>query len=109
MPYGYKTLPLTRKQHAIYSFIHEQIIERGYAPSYEEIGKHFNLSSLATIWKHVHNLMDKGYIKHSWNRARSLEIVRRGSPCPHCGQPMYHRAEPQSADAVDPHVGTSNV
>jgi repressor LexA len=47
----------------------------GYAPSLEEIGAHFGLSSVATVHKHIQNLAQKGLLKRAWNRRRSIEIV----------------------------------
>ena len=34
-----------------------------------------NLSSLATVHKHLTNLQEKGFIKRAWNRSRSVELV----------------------------------
>ncbi len=44
-------------------------------PSLEEIGRRFNLSSLATVHKHLTNLQEKGFIRRAWNRSRSVELV----------------------------------
>jgi repressor LexA len=68
-------LPLTKRQREILDFLNEFIQDDGYAPSLEEIGRRFGLSSLATVHKHLTNLQDKGFIKRSWNRSRSVELV----------------------------------
>jgi repressor LexA len=68
-------LPLTKRQREILDFLNDFIQQHGYAPSLEEIGKRFNLSSLATVHKHLTNLQDKGFIKRAWNRSRSVELV----------------------------------
>jgi repressor LexA len=68
-------LPLTKRQREILDYLNEFIQHHGYAPSLEEIGKRFNLSSLATVHKHLTNLQDKGFIKRAWNRSRSVEVV----------------------------------
>jgi repressor LexA len=68
-------LPLTKRQREILDFLNEFIQDNGYAPSLEEIGRRFGLSSLATVHKHLTNLQDKGFIKRSWNRSRSVELV----------------------------------
>ncbi len=68
--------PLTRRQREILDYLKEFIEERGYAPSLEEIGSRFGLSSLATVHKHLTNLQDKGFIRRSWNRSRSVELVQ---------------------------------
>ena len=67
--------PLTKRQREILDYLHEFIGERGYAPSLEEIGRRFGLSSLATVHKHLTNLQDKGFIRRAWNRSRSVELV----------------------------------
>ena len=67
--------PLTKRQREILDYLTEFIQQRGYAPSLEEIGRRFNLSSLATVHKHLTNLEDKGFIRRAWNRSRSVEIV----------------------------------
>ena len=68
--------PLTRRQREILDYLKEFIDERGYAPSLEEIGARFGLSSLATVHKHLMNLQEKGFIRRSWNRSRSVELVQ---------------------------------
>ena len=67
--------PLTKRQREILDFLNEFIEDRGYAPSLEEIGRRFGLSSLATVHKHLTNLQDKGFIRRAWNRSRSVELV----------------------------------
>ncbi len=67
--------PLTKRQREILDFLSEFIQQHGYAPSLEEIGRRFGLSSLATVHKHLTNLQDKGFIKRAWNRSRSVELV----------------------------------
>ena len=68
-------LPLTKRQREILDYLNEFIAQHGYAPSLEEIGRRFGLSSLATVHKHLTNLQDKGCIKRAWNRSRSVELV----------------------------------
>src|ERR687898_2853445 len=66
---------LTRRQKEIFDFVGRHIGRKGYAPTIEEIGEHFGLSSLATVHKHLANLQEKGLIKRAWNRSRALELV----------------------------------
>jgi len=68
-------LPLTKRQREILDYLNEFIQQHGYAPSLEEIGQRFNLSSLATVHKHLTNLQEKGFIRRAWNRSRSVELV----------------------------------
>jgi repressor LexA len=67
--------PLTKRQREILDYLQDFIQRQGYAPSLEEIGRRFNLSSLATVHKHLTNLQDKGFIRRSWNRSRSVELL----------------------------------
>jgi repressor LexA len=74
-------MALTRRQREIYDFVCAFIEERGYSPSLEEIGARFELSSVATVHKHVNQLVAKGWLRKSWNRARSLEPAgEEGAP-----------------------------
>jgi repressor LexA len=66
---------LTRRQKEILDFLGRHIEKKGYAPTIEEIGEQFGLSSLATVHKHLSNLQQKGLIKRAWNRSRALELV----------------------------------
>ena len=68
-------LPLTKRQREILDYLSEFIQQHGYAPSLEEIGRRFSLSSLATVHKHLTNLQEKGFIRRAWNRSRSVELV----------------------------------
>ena len=68
-------MALTRRQREIYDFIRGFVAEKGYSPSLEEIGEHFDLSSVATVHKHVQHLVEKGMLKKAWNRSRSVEPV----------------------------------
>jgi repressor LexA len=68
-------LPLTKRQREILDYLNDFIQQHGYAPSLEEIGRRFGLSSLATVHKHLTNLQEKGFIKRAWNRSRSVEVV----------------------------------
>src|SRR3990172_10049250 len=68
-------LPLTKRQREILDYLNDFITQHGYAPSLEEIGRRFGLSSLATVHKHLTNLEEKGFIKRAWNRSRSVELL----------------------------------
>ena len=69
-------MPLTKRQKEILDYIDGFIGERGYAPSFEEIARHFDYSSLATVHEHLSNLERKGYIRKSYNESRSIELVK---------------------------------
>ncbi len=66
---------LTKRQKQLYDYIDDFIARNGYAPTLEEIGEQFELSSLATVHKHLTNLEEKGLIKRKWNFSRAIELV----------------------------------
>ena len=66
---------LTRKQKQMWDYLREYITANGYAPTLEEIGAHFGLSSLATVHKHLTNLERKGVIARKWNLSRAIELT----------------------------------
>ena len=70
-------MALTRRQREIFEYVRDFVAAKGYSPSLEEIGAHFGLSSVATVHKHVQHLVQKGHLRKSWNRSRSLEPVDR--------------------------------
>jgi repressor LexA len=72
-------MPLTKRQKEILDFLEGFLSENGYAPSFEEIARHFGYTSLATVHEHLENLKQKGYIRKSYNASRSLELVPSGA------------------------------
>ena len=66
---------LTRRQKEVWDYLEDYIAAHGYAPTLEEIGAHFGLSSLATVHKHLSNLESKGLITRKWNLSRAIEIT----------------------------------
>jgi repressor LexA len=68
---------LTKRQKELVDYLDGHIAKRGYAPTLEEIGEHFGLTSLATIHKHLTNLERKGLIRRKHNRSRALEVAPR--------------------------------
>lgn len=68
---------LTRRQRQILDYINEFIATRRHSPSLQEIGKHFGLTSLATVHKHLSNLEEKGLIRRGRNRSRSIEVTEQ--------------------------------
>ncbi len=68
-------MALTRRQREIFDFVRKFVEENGYSPSLEEIGTAFELSSVATVHKHVQHLVEKGFLRKAWNRSRSVEPV----------------------------------
>ncbi len=68
-------MAITKRQREIYDFIAHFVAEHGYSPSFEEIGDGTNLSSLATVHKHITNLEKKGLLKRDYNRSRSIDLL----------------------------------
>jgi repressor LexA len=67
-------MALTRRQKDLLDFLATFIERNGYSPSYEEIASGMELTSLATVHKHIQSLQQKGYLKRGFNQSRSLEI-----------------------------------
>lgn len=65
---------LTKKQTLIMEYIVSYVKEKGYAPSYREVGEHLGISSTATVHEHVKNLERKGYLKNDAEGARSIDV-----------------------------------
>ncbi|HVP51437.1 MAG TPA: transcriptional repressor LexA [Terriglobales bacterium] len=68
-------MAITKRQREIYDFIARFVAERGYSPSFEEIGEGTDLSSLATVHKHITNLEKKGLLRRDYNRSRSIDVL----------------------------------
>src|SRR6202007_565328 len=51
------------------------VTEKGYSPSFEEIGDGLGLSSLATVHKHISNLEKKGLLTRDYNKSRSIDLL----------------------------------
>ena len=69
---------LTKRQKQIFDYIKEYIKENNYAPSLEEIKRHFKLSSISTIHQHIETLRAKGCLKKIDNQPRSIELNKEG-------------------------------
>lgn len=67
---------LTPRQAEILAYVTAYTEERGFAPTLQEIGNRFGLSSVATVHKHVRHLVDKGYLRRERrNASRDIEVV----------------------------------
>ncbi|MGH7897901.1 MAG: transcriptional repressor LexA [Candidatus Binatia bacterium] len=93
---------LTKRQKQIVDYLDEYIAEHGYAPTLEEIGGKFDLSSPATVHKHLTNLEDKGMIRRRWNHSRALELVPQKKKAAAVELPLLGRvAAGQPIEAVE--------
>src|SRR5438067_6896226 len=68
-------MAITRRQRQVYDFISDFVQKNGYSPSFEEIGDGLELSSLATVHKHISNLEKKGLLTRDYNRSRSIDLL----------------------------------
>ena len=66
---------LTKRQKEVYQYLKEHIQTMGYAPSIMEICAKFNLSSPATVHKHLSHIEKKGFIRREQNLSRAIELV----------------------------------
>ena len=66
---------LTDKQEKILTVIKKFIAENGYAPTIRELCNLCGLSSTATMFVHLKNLTNKGYIKQTENKFRTIELL----------------------------------
>ena len=74
---------LTRRQREILDFIEDFMDQKGYSPSLEEIAAKFDLSSVATVHKHLTALEERGAIRRGHNQSRSISLVNgRCGPMP---------------------------
>ncbi len=69
-------MALTPRQKEVLDFLAAYIERHGFSPSFEEIAAGLNLSSLATVHKHISALEQKGYVRRRFNESRSIEVSR---------------------------------
>ena len=75
-------MALTRRQKQVLDSLVGFINRKGYSPSFEEIADALDLSSLATVHKHIETLEKKGFIRRGYNQSRSIEVVALPGPVP---------------------------
>jgi len=81
-------MALTKRQKQVLDLLTRFINENGYSPSFEEIAeglkdKRFGgkeLTSLATVHKHIATLERKGFIRRGYNQSRSIEVTQLPKP-----------------------------
>src|SRR3989338_2367419 len=67
---------ITKRQKQILDFIEIYLGKNRYAPSHEEIAKHFKLSSVGTVNEHIQKLIEKGFLKKEEGRFRAISIPK---------------------------------
>lgn len=66
---------LTSQQQAVYDFIKDKIVGRGYGPTVREIGEHMNIKSPNGVMCHLRALERKGMIQRAANKSRAIELT----------------------------------
>lgn len=65
---------LTRRQQQVLSFIREHIRAQGFAPTLDEMARHFGLTRV-TLHEHIKALEKKGLLRRHPHKARGLELI----------------------------------
>lgn len=66
---------LTKRQEAIYQFVKDRIVNRGYGPTVREIGTHFGIKSPNGVMCHLKALEKKGLITREQNMSRAIQLT----------------------------------
>ncbi len=66
---------ITKRQKDVLDFIKKYIAEHGFPPAIREICKGVKLSSPATVFVHMKNLEQRGLIRTTSNKFRTIEII----------------------------------
>jgi hypothetical protein len=72
-----ETIRPTKKQYELLTFIDEFVRQHGFGPSYRDIMKGCNYTSVSTVALHVNNLILRGHLIKRGRSARSLELVKK--------------------------------
>lgn len=73
-------MALTKRQKQVLDFLVSFINRHRYSPSFEEVADGLELTSLATVHKHIQTLEKKGYIRRGYNQSRSIEVMQLPRP-----------------------------
>ena len=77
---------ITRRQKELLDYLQDYIGGHGYAPTLDEIGRHFGLTSLATVHKHLQNLEPIGVGARNLSECLVLQPMSHD----HAGPPEKH-------------------
>ena len=66
---------MTPRQDAIYAFIKDRILNRGYGPTVREIGSNFGIKSPNGVMCHLKALEKKGLITREQNMSRAIQLT----------------------------------
>jgi repressor LexA len=68
---------LTRKQHALLTFIDDHLSKDGVPPSYDEMKDALGLKSKSGIHRLITGLEERGFIRRLPHKARALEVLKK--------------------------------
>jgi repressor LexA len=100
-------MAVTRRQKEVIDFISGFVAREGYSPSFEEIARGLNLSSLATVHKHVTNLQAKGLLHRGHNRSRSIDILSQRGKARNERMPLLGRIA--AGSPVESFAGSESI
>lgn len=66
--------PLTSKEKVFYDYIADAIHAQGYPPSVRDIQQALNIKSTSTVHSYLQRLEEKGYIRKTDRKSRSLRV-----------------------------------
>jgi len=65
---------LTWRQRKVLQVIRDSVEQRGYSPSFREIGDAVGLASTSTVFHHLSRLEEKGYLRRVDGEPRTIEV-----------------------------------
>ena len=77
---------LTRRQEEVLGWILDVVEEKGYFPSFREIGEALGLRSPASVSRHINALVKKGYLVREGDRIYPSSKARRQNGIPIVGR-----------------------
>ena len=66
---------LTKRQEDVLKYIKKYIAKHGFPPATREIGEALGLTSPATVHTHIKKLVQKGYLRTTKSKFRTIEVV----------------------------------
>ena len=66
---------LTKRQEDVLKYIKKYVAKHGFPPATREIGAALGLTSPATVHTHIKKLVQKGYLRTTKSKFRTIEVV----------------------------------
>ena len=66
---------LTKRQEDVLKYIKKYVAKHGFSPATREIGAALGLTSPATVHTHIKKLVQKGYLRTTKSKFRTIEVV----------------------------------